>query len=153
MRIFTKLKYLIRGKRYSYEGVKLTKDNIVQFTIDDLKKSVINWIKINVPKRTGQLQDNLIDYIEKNWHYKEGFTTLDLYTNVDYAFDIVNPKHYNTWLEHSGIEAIADYGGHTGKILLHDPMAIANWQNVLAGFVLEEFKKILTININKVVGI
>ena len=104
------------------------------------KNKTINWILKYVPKRTGQIQTELIHAVNV-WKYTKNSVEIFLTTvKADYWNDIINTQHTMTWFEHSGKDAVAFYGGHSGYILLDDPDAIENWYVLISDFIITTFK-------------
>ena len=105
------------------------------------------WIETHVPKRTGQLRDNLLRNL-KSSRVRDGIMRLIIGTNIDYATDVnqmstAQVRHSGTWREHSGKKAYAYYYGHYGPIYLEDPEAEGNFFDKLIEFAKER----ITINL------
>ena len=93
---------------------------VLYFTIGELK----TWIKKKVPKRTGQLRDNLIANLDSS-RVKKGLMRLILGTNISYAEFVTNMT--TSQVRHSGEIGYAYYYGHYGRIVLNDPEAIGDF--------------------------
>jgi len=105
------------------------------------------WIDKYVPRRTGQLQDSLHEWIVEEWtgipHGE--IIRLDVQTLVPYATSISgDPEHLGTWFEHSGKLATAYYYNHMGRIYLDDPYAEQFWYDLMEFFVRGSIEKNLT---------
>jgi len=132
------ISYIAGNLHITYEETKVLIANVMQdaleWTLNDMK----TWIKMFVPKRTGQLQDNLLKNIESS--RVVNFTLkLIIRTSIDYASDVnamsdAQVQHDSTWFEHSGKRAYAYYYGHYGKIFLDDPEAKGNFFQELQDF-------------------
>ncbi|GAG31103.1 unnamed protein product, partial [marine sediment metagenome] len=100
-------------KRYRYKGREFSKDELINIfyeilssTLITTKNAALDWINRFVPKRTGQLRDSLIDWINRNWVVDAAGLRASLNTDVEYAFDIIGESaHDATWYEHNGEEA------------------------------------------------
>lgn len=119
-----KIQYIAGKRNITYNQVLTLIRNILHETLDLTIKDLEGWIKKKVPKRTGQLRDNLI----KNLHSSrvvQGIARLIMGTNIDYAEDV---NQYTTQqVRHKGEVGYAYYYGHYGKIMLYDPEAIGHF--------------------------
>jgi len=135
-------RYKINGKEYSKEELLSILQEVLRLTLKTTKIEALNWINKYVPKRTGQLRDSLIDWINDHWIVNEIGLKASLHTNVEYAFDIIGiAAHSATWFEHSGAEATAYYYNNYGRIFLDDPQAITRWSGLISSFLNSEFNK------------
>lgn len=117
----------------------------LELTLRDLRI----WILKFVPKRTGQLRRNLLRNI-KSSRVKSTIMRIIIRTSIDYASEVnaystAQVRHYNTEREHSGAYAYAYYGGHYGRIRLHDPLAIGHFFDKMLLYV----QKQVLINLTK----
>jgi hypothetical protein len=130
--------------------IKLILDETLDKTIKDLKE----WIYKYVPKRTGQLRDNLIKHIETSQYLSKGLLEIIIGTDLDYAQRVsqmsTRQVRHSSWFEHAQRgkrpkkykrkkklkpkRAYAYYYGHHGRIFLNDPDAIGNFWNKLILF-------------------
>jgi len=122
----------LNGKQYpSFEAARNAVRKMCLISLAQTKSNLELWIQKYVPKRTGQLQDNLLYFLSSSTT-RYGRYEVQIKTDVPYAGDISgNVKHYQTWLEHSGRWAKANYYNNWGMIFLHDPEAIVDWMDVL----------------------
>ena len=128
-----------KGKSYSKDELVIIVREILTSTLETVKKEVIVWINIYVPKRTGQLRDSLVDWVNNNWKVTYDGLTASIGTNINYGLKTTGiAAHNNTWFEHSGQAATAYYAGFS-KILLNDPQAISSWYQVIGSFLNERF--------------
>ena len=102
-------------------------NEVLELTLTDMEE----WIKKYVPKRTGQLRDNLLRNIRSS-RVRNGILRLIIATSIDYAAKVnemttAQVRHAGTDREHSGKKAYAYYWGHYGPITLDDPKAIGNF--------------------------
>lgn len=116
----------------TYEETVILMTSILQDTLDWTIKDLEEWIKIYVPKRTGNLQEDLIDNLYSSWIKNKLTIRLVLKTFVDYAGDVdamsdAQVQHDSTWYEHSGKRAYAYYHRHHGRIFLDDPEALGGF--------------------------
>ena len=149
------LKFKVVDKTYTPEILISKYREIIFNAIKDTKTYTINWIHKFVPKRTGQLRDNLIEWINNHWMLgtMDRNTIIDLVTNIEYATDMTGDVvHTGTWYEHSGAPAMAFYYGYNGRIFLDDPTAIINWYFIIEDFVREELTKNITIYKDYILG-
>ena len=119
------------------EQTKVLLNTIVYDTFKTIKIEIIDWINTYVPKRTGALREDLINYINSNWIYNKDITVLDLISSLPYAMTIIgDPKHTGTWYEHSGAFAYDPTGG---MVYLDDPQAEKYWYDLITQWVLKEW--------------
>lgn len=121
------------------EGIVI---NILIETFSLTMVGLKNWILKFVPKRTGQLRDNLVKNIQSS-RIKNLKMILIIRTSIDYAervnaYATSNVRHKNAKREHyvdyttkKGKRhrpyAYAYYYGHYGRIKLNDPQAIGGF--------------------------
>ena len=130
------------GKKYDAFTLNTVGIDLVQKAMDSTKADLIEWINIYVPIRTGLLRRDLIKWINTNWINTPNYQAITLGISnpeIDYWKNIINPKHTDTWFEHSGQEAKAFYGGYNGKVLLNDPQAVTDWYIVIGNFIKDKF--------------
>lgn len=145
-------KLTIEGKHYTIAQIQDKSDEIMRYLLRRTREDVLNWILKYVPVRTGQLRDSLINWV-RNWKIINNAIEFDLATFVEYAKKIKgDPKHANTWFEHSGAPAVAFYGGHSGFILLDDPLAESQWFFLIRNFTAERINSNLQTAIISIVG-
>jgi len=118
---------------------------IINKILNEVHSSVLadmeEWIEDKVPKRTGQLRDNLIQNIQSS-RVRNGVLRIIIATSIDYAKKVneMSTKqvmHGGTHKEHSGKWAYAYYYGHYGRIFLLDPGAIGGFFDKLVEFAKE----------------
>ena len=148
------LKFKVVNKTYTGDLLTDRYREILINTIRSLIVPTIDWINKYVPKRTGQLRDDLIEYIKIHWRTTvDEKTLIDLITKIEYATDIHGiAAHKGTWFEHSGAPAIANYYNHTGRIYLDDPEAFEYWHLIIEDFVREELRKNIMIQTDNLLG-
>lgn len=121
--------------------INQVKNLIFKILKEALEKAVKDqklWVNDYVPKRTGQLREDLIKHLESS---KVQGMTAELVMGVDETvvpyvkyvnkFNTRNVRHFGTYTEHSGRYAYAYYGGHRGRILLNDPKAIGHFWGLM----------------------
>jgi hypothetical protein len=123
--------YIAGQLNLTYEDTKLMITNVLQDALDWTLEDMKEWIKEFVPKRTGQLQDNLLANIESS-RVVDFTLKLIIRTSIDYAADVnamsdAQVQHDATWFEHSGKRAYAYYYGNYGPIFLNDPNAMGGF--------------------------
>ena len=133
------IKYIVgKTKGLTYEQVlsiiKSLLEEVLELTLTDMEE----WIREKVPKRTGQLRDNLLKNIRSS-RVKKGVLRLIIATSIDYAKEVnemttAQVRHSGTTREHSGKKAYAYYYGHYGPITLDDPEAIGNFFDILVEY-------------------
>jgi len=129
------IKYIAGNLKLSYEETVRLITNILQDALDWTIREMEDWIKKFVPKRTGQLQDNLLANI-KSSRVRDHTLKLIIRTSIDYAGKVsemsdAQVQHDSTWFEHSGERAYAYYYGHYGRIYLNDPDAKGDFFQLL----------------------
>lgn len=144
------IKYIAgKNKNLSYEQVLeiiiTLLEEILELTLTDLEE----WIEKYVPKRTGQLRDNLLRNIRSS-RVRNGVLRIIIATSIDYAEKVnemstAQVQHESTDREHSGKKAYAYYWGHYGPIILDDPDAIGSFFDELT----EYAKARVIINLSK----
>lgn len=136
------IKYIAgKTKNLNYEQVleiiKTFLEEILELTLLDMEE----WIETYVPKRTGQLRQNLIDNIQSS-RVRAGVLRIIIATSIDYASKVnemstVQVQHDSTDREHSGKKAYAYYYKHYGPITLDDPEAIGSFFDALVEYAKE----------------
>lgn len=122
------IKYIAgRVDNLSYEDVKDIIENLLREVLNLTLGNIEIWIEEKVPKRTGQLRDNLLLNL-KSSRVNNGILRMIIGTAINYASEVneyttAQVRHFNTDREHSGKYAYAYYGGHYGRIHLNDPKA------------------------------
>ena len=135
-------RYRYKGRDFSKEELLIIFHEILFNTLKATKITILDWINKYVPKRTGQLRDSLIDWINSHWIVDEIGLKASLHSDVEYAFDIVgDAAHKGTWFEHSGAEATAYYYNNYGRIFLDDPQALTRWSGLISSFLNSEFNR------------
>ncbi|KKL99759.1 hypothetical protein LCGC14_1811160 [marine sediment metagenome] len=133
----------------SEREVKKIIDNILTDVFKLVVPDVVKWINKFVAKRTGQLRKNLILNFTSS-RVKNYSLVFILRTSIDYAEKVSKYKtsqvrHSNAKREHhvdyttkKGKKhrpyAYAYYGGHYGRIRLHDPQAIGNFFKMMVAY-------------------
>ena len=133
------IKYIAgKNKNLSYEQVLdiiiSLLEEILELTLIDLE----DWIETYVPKRTGQLRDNLLRNIRSS-RVRNGVLRIIIATSIDYAEKVnemstAQVRHEGTWREHSGKKASAYYWGANGPIFLDDPEAVGGFFDLLVEY-------------------
>lgn len=133
------IKYIVgKSKNLSYEQVLEIITSLLQEVLELTLTDLEVWIKKYVPKRTGQLRDNLLKHIHSS-RVRDGVLRIIIATSINYAEKVnemttAQVRHSGTDREHSGKKAYAYYWGHYGPIYLDDPEAIGNFFDVLAEY-------------------
>ncbi len=136
------IKYIAgKDKDLTYEDVLKLITDILNEIHSSVLAEMEEWIKVKVPKRTGQLRDNLIRNIQSS-RVRAGVLRIIIATSIDYASEVNEMttgqvQHSGTWKEHSGKTAYAYYYGNYGKIFLDDPRAIGGFFDKLVEFAKE----------------
>ena len=133
------ISYVAGRLQMTYAETLILITTILQDTLDWTIIDVEGWITEFVPKRTGQLQNNLILNLHSSFIKNKTMIRLVLKTFIDYAGDVdaysdAQVQHNATWFEHSGERAYAYYGGHHGAIFLDDPEAVGGFMSKLQEF-------------------
>lgn len=134
------IKILVKGSTLTFDEVLALYHSMLLYALDELLAELKVWIKKKVPKRTGQLQDNLLKNLESS-NVKKALMRVVLGTNIDYAPDVAEMS--TSQVRHSGELAYAYYYGKHGKIYLNDPEAIGNFWEELIDYSQERMMSIL----------
>ncbi len=125
----------------------------LELTIEETKE----WIYEFVPLRSGDLQDNLIEFLEKSkpppataTELKNVRLVLGAGKDVEYARYVAEMtdsqvQHESTWLEHSGRRAYSK----GVPVMLNDPHALGDWMKQMIKFAIERLKT----NLSKIKGV
>lgn len=141
-----KIKYVARGNKLDFKEVLALIHNMLLYVLDELMVELRIWINTKVPRRTGQLRDNLLRNLESS-NVKKGLMRLVLGTNIDYAPDVAEMS--TAQVRHSGEIGYAYYYGKSGRMILYDPEAIGDWWNELIKYAKERTMSILARAINE----
>jgi len=124
-----KIKYIAKGATLTFEEILALLHNMLLYVLDELLFELRVWINTKVPKRTGQLRENLLKHLETSG-VKKGLMRIVLGTDIRYAPDVA--KYSTSQVRHSGEIGYAGYYGITGPISLWDPEAIGNfWEELM----------------------
>ena len=142
------IEYLVGNSSYTYDEVK---ELITKMLNDVLETTLLNieeWIDYKVPKRTGQLRDNLKKHIRSS-RVSGNIMRIIMGTSIEYAQKVNEMttgqvRHVNTNKENSGAYAYAYYYGNYGRIHLNDPRAIGHFWDELIEFTKERIMINLT---------
>lgn len=149
------IKYVIGKIKYTYEQVLEFIQEIMNETLELTIQETKEWIWEFVPLRSGDLQDNLIKYLEKS--RPPSITVreppsirliLGAGKEVEYAryvneMDETMVQHNSTWLEHSGRRAYSK----GVPVMLHDPHAVGYFFDKMVSYSIERLK----INLDKAI--
>ena len=135
-----KIKFIAKNTEVDFDEILSLLHNMLLYVLDELILELKIWIKTKVPKRTGQLRDNLLKHLESS-NVKKGLMRLVLGTDITYAPDVADMP--TRIVRHSGEVAYAYYYGHHGKIMLNDPQAIGDFWNELMEYAQERTMFIL----------
>ena len=124
-----KIKCIAKKTEVDYEDIVILLHNMFLYVLNELQFELRIWINTKVPKRTGQLRDNLLKHLESS-KVKKGLMKLVLGTDIQYAPDVAD---YSTrQVRQSGEKGDSDYYGESGPIILDDPQAIGDfWEELL----------------------
>ena len=123
------IKYLAKGSTLTFDEILALYHNMLLYVLDELLFELKIWINTKVPKRTGQLRENMLKHLETS-NVKKGLMRILLGTNIDYAPKVAEMT--TGQVRHSGEIGYAGYYGITGPIVLNDPQAIGNfWEELL----------------------
>ncbi len=124
-----KIRYLAKSSPLTYDEITALLHSMFLYILNELMFELRIWIKTKVPKRTGQLRDNLLKHLESS-NVKKGLMRLVLGTDIQYAPDVAD---YSTrQVRHSGEIGYAYYYGESGRMVLNDPQAIGNfWEELI----------------------
>lgn len=126
-----KIKFIAKNTEVDFAEIVALIHNMLLYVLDELIFELKAWINKKVPKRTGQLRDNLLKHLESS-NVKKGLMRLVLGTDIQYAPDVAEMS--TRQVRHSGEKGYAYYYGHHGKINLNDPQAIGDFWNELLEF-------------------
>jgi len=147
-----RISYMAKHTKYSYEGVVQLISTILEKTLELTLTELAGWINEFVPKRTGQLRDNLLRNIQSS-RVKGGILRIIIATSIDYAQKVdemttAQVRHANQVRENyvayttkKGKQyhpyATAYYYGNYGHITLNDPAAIGGFFGALVEYAKE----------------
>ena len=134
------IKFLAKNTEVDFSEIVVLLHNMLLYVLDELLSELRIWIKKKVPKRTGQLQDNLLKNLESS-NVKKGLMRLVLGTNIDYAPEVAEMS--TSQVRHFGEKGYAYYYGEHGPIMLNDPQAIGDFWNELIDYAQEITMNIL----------
>ena len=135
-----KIKYIAKNTEVDYADIVILLHNMFLYVLNELQFELRIWINTKVPKRTGQLRDNLLKHLESS-KVKKGLMKLVLGTDIQYAPDVAD---YSTrQVRHSGEKGYAYYYGESGPIILDDPQAIGDFWNELLKYAKERTMSIM----------
>lgn len=140
----TQITYIAKNVHLNYQDVLLR----IRTMLNDLLVAILDdltlWIKTYVPKRTGQLQENLIRHLESSTVITKGnLLRIVLGTNIDYA-EAVN-EMVTTQVRHMGeVVRVYYYGYHGEKIVLNDPEAVGHFFDELLKYAKERVLLLMT---------
>lgn len=121
------------------------------------KQDLIKWVRAYVPKRTGQLQDNLIEHLEASKMHQGNQLAAFLRFGTDIWYAPFVNKMPERMVRHSGGPVVYQYyySGPT-KITLNDPLAIGKFMGTMIRHGRERFRHHLRqvrLNITGSVGV
>jgi len=124
------IKILVKGSKLTFDEVLALYHSMLLYALDELLYDLRDWIKRKVPKRTGQLRENLLKHLETSG-VKKGLMRIVIGTDIGYAPDVAEMS--TSQVRHYGEIGYAGYYGITGPIVLDDPEAIGNfWEELIA---------------------
>lgn len=128
---------------------------ILHEVLINVKKDLRDWIRLYVPRRTGQLQHNLLFNLDKS-RITRGILKFIAGSTVRYADRVDRMssgqvKHHG-WREHSGKRAYAYYYGHRGRIFLNDPAAVGGFFEKLLDYMRRRVDYHITIALRRYIG-
>jgi len=135
-----KIKFIAKNTKVDFAEILSLLHNMLLYVLDELIFELKTWINTKVPKRTGQLRDNLLKHLDSS-NVKKGLMRLVLGTDIQYAPDVAEMA--TRQVRHSGEVGYAYYYGHYGKINLNDPQAIGDFWNELMEYAQERTMFIL----------
>lgn len=136
------ISYIAGKRKMSYSQVKQLITDILADTLTLTLADLEEWIKTYVPKRTGNLQEDLINNLHSS-RAMDNIMRLILGSTVRYAEDVNEMS--TSQVQHSGEVGYAYYHGYYGKIILNDPEAVGHfWDRML-----EFAKRRILINLTK----
>lgn len=132
-----KISYIANNLRMEMGEVLQLLTQIMEKTIQYTVPEIEQWIKKYVPKRTGQLQNSLLDSVNKTeWTGQQ--LRLILFTDVEYARELNNRKDIQ--IQHNNEIGSAYYYGHYGKLILNDSNAYYDFMGLLKMFARQHLK-------------
>ena len=140
------IKLYVKGTAMTREEALVIFHSMLIYVLDQIKKELKAWILKFVPKRTGQLQRNMLLQLESS-RVKKALMRLVVGTSIDYAPKVAEMT--TSQVAHDKEPGYAYYAGWGGKILLDDPDAIGNFWKEIQAFTVEKLQAILTIAIGE----
>jgi len=134
------IKLYVKGTAMTQEEALTVFHAMLIYVLDQIKKELKAWILKFVPKRTGQLQDNMLRQLESS-SVKKGLMRLVLGTNIDYAPKVAEMS--TSQVAHDQEVGYAYYWGASGRLILDDPDAIGDFWEELKKYTIESLQSIL----------
>lgn len=129
--------YRVGSLKMDYAGVIDLLNEIMNLTLEKTTEDINDWVLTYIAKRTGQLQDSILDnLLLSGWLNKK--LTILLKTDVEYAKDVNEME--NEHVQHLNEIGFANYYGHNGMIILNDPKAIGNFWPHLVKYSIDMLK-------------
>lgn len=147
------IKYVIGKSQYTYEQVVEFIQTVMNEALDQTIEETEEWIDEFVPKRSGDLREDLKKWLAKSkpppptTELRDVRLILGSGKDVKYARYVIDMsatqvQHDGTWFEHSGKKAYSK-----GKpVYLDDPHAVANYHDKMVAYAIERLK----INLSKI---
>lgn len=148
------IKYIIGKKRLLFEQVLEFIQKIMNETLELTIKETEEWIDEFVPKRSGDLREDLKKFLAKSrpppstkGELRNVRLILGAGADVKYARHVTEMsaeqvQHDATWFEHSGKRAYSK-----GKpVFLDDPHAVSDYHTKMVSYAIERLK----INLSKI---
>jgi hypothetical protein len=123
------VKVLVHGTPVKWDRARAIFSDMLYAILYELLREGEEWIRKHVPKRTGQLQEDLLDKLYQS-KVDDVKLIIELGTDIPYAEaveDMLTSQvaHFNEW-------GYAYYGDYSGKILLNDPMALGQFHTLFS---------------------
>ena len=126
--------YMAKNSIYTYQQMVQLIQLILEDVLTDTKKDLVIWIKSKVPKRTGQLRKDLIEWLDGSTISK-GILRVVMGTYLPYAEDVAQMSQAQ--VRHSGEIGYVYYPnkmGIRGRVILDDPRAVGYFWDKLMTF-------------------
>jgi hypothetical protein len=139
------IRFIANKTKVSYAQLVSRLKKILEYVWDNTEIETKDWIAKHVPKRTGQLQDALVEALEQSYIKNSilRFTLGVINEARDYAKDVdemnqSKVRHFMEW-------GYAYYYGHHGKIQLNDPRAFGGFWDKLMTYMMDRITRHIAI--------
>ena len=118
------LEFMANGQPITYEELQVRVSGMFGAILERLTLDLKLWVSKNVPERTGQLKETILDILGTSTFDEKGIK-IELGTLLEYGADV--DAMTTSQVRHFGEWGYAYYTKKKGKIWLNDITAIGEW--------------------------